>query len=103
MSNTMNSENSAPQAVRFQDAQALFNQGQHGTRGDAATIAEMAVSTFRHRMAGRRSAEDYGKTQRLLTTDEESILLWRCDILQRSGWPQTPEDVRIMALEIVQK
>ena len=99
----MNSENSAPQAVRFQDAQAMFNQGQFGTRGDAATIADMAVSTFRHHMAGRRSAEDYGKTRRLLTTEEESILLWRCEILQRSGWSQTPEDLRILALEIVQK
>ena len=48
-------------------------------------------------MAGRRSAEDYGKTRRLLTAEEESTLLWRCDILQRSGWSQTPEDVRILA------
>ena len=36
-------------------------------------------------------------------TAEESILLWRCDILQCSGWLQTPEDARILALEIVQK
>ena len=45
----------------------------------------------------------YGKTRRLLTPEEESILLWRCDILQCSGWLQAPEDVRILALEIVQK
>ena len=61
----MNSENPASQVVRFQDAQAMFNQGQVGTRGDAATIGEMPESTFNHRMAGRRSAEDYGKTRRL--------------------------------------
>ena len=61
----MNSENpeSAPQAVRFQDAQAMYNQGQLETKKDAAVIAEMTESTFRHRMAGRRSAEDYGKTR----------------------------------------
>ena len=54
-------------------------------------------------MAGRRSADDYGKTRRLLTAEEESILIWRCDVLQRSGWSQTLEDVRILALETVQK
>ena len=48
-------------------------------------------------------SEDYGKTRRLLTAEEESILLWRCEILQRSGWLQTPADVRALALEIVQK
>ena len=30
-------------------------------------------------------------------------MLWKCDILQRFGWLQTPKDVRILALEIVQK
>ena len=103
----MNSEISAPQAVHFQDAQAMFNQGQLRMRGDTATIVEMAVSTFWHHMAGWRSAEDYSKVRRLLTMEEESILLWRCDILQRSGWLvvwlQTPEDVWILALKIVQK
>ena len=44
-------------------------------RRDAAVIAEMAPSTFTHRMAGRRLAEDYGKTRRLLAVEEESILL----------------------------
>ena len=94
---------SAPPAVRFQDAQAMYNQGQLETKKDAAVIAEMTESTFRHRMAGQRSAEDFGKSRRLLTIEEESILLWRCDILQRAGWLQTPKDVRIMALEIIQK
>ena len=78
----------------------MFSQGQRG-RKDAAIIAEMAEPTFKHRIDGRRSAEDYGKTRRLLTAEEESILLWRYDILQRSGWLQTPEYVRILALEIV--
>ena len=54
-------------------------------------------------MAGRRLAEDYGKTRRLLTTKEESILLWGCDILQCAGWLQTPNDVRNLARGIVQK
>ena len=37
----------------------------------------------------------------LLTAGEESILLWRCDI--PTLWLQTAKDVRILALEIVQK
>ena len=99
----MDNENSVPQAVRFQDAQAMYNQGQLETKKAAAGVAEMKVSTFTHRTLGRRSAEDFGKTRRLLTAEEESILLWRCDILQRAGWLQTPKDVRILALEIAQK
>ena len=63
----------------------------------------MAPSTFTHRMAGRRSAEDYSKTRRLLTAEEESILLWRREILQCSGWLQTPADIRALALVILQK
>ena len=98
----MNSEISASQVVRFQDAQAMSSQKQLGMRGDAAAIAEMPVSTFRHRMAGRRSAEDYGKTRRLLTAEEESFCCGD-ETLQRSGWLQTPEDVRVLALEIVQR
>ena len=54
-------------------------------------------------MAGRQSAEDYSKTRRLLTAEEESILLGRCEILQCPGWLQTPAGVRSLALEIVQK
>ena len=93
MSNTTDIEN-----IRSQGAQATFIQGQLGTR-----IAEMPVSAFRHRMAGRRSAEAHAKTRRLLTAEEGSALPWRRDILQHSGRLQTPGDVRVMALEIVQR
>ena len=71
----MDNENSAHQAVRFQDAQAMYYQGPFGQRRDAAVIVEMAPSTFTHRMAGRQSAEDCGETRRLLTAEEESIFL----------------------------
>ena len=70
----------SPQAVRFQDAQAMYNQRRLETKRDAAAIAEMKESTFGYRMAGRRPAEDYAISQRRLTAEEESILLWRCDI-----------------------
>ena len=99
----MNSENSAHQTVRLQAAQAMYSQGQLRRRKDAAVIAEVAPSTFTHRIAGRRSAEDYGKTRQLLAVGEGSVLVWGCGVLQRSGWSQTPEDVRILALETVQK
>ena len=99
----MDNEDLAHRSVHFQDAQAMYHQGQFGQRRDAAVIAQMATSTFTHRMAGRQSAEDYGKIRRLLMTEEESILLWRCEILQCSSWLQTPADVRALALEIVQK
>ena len=93
----MDNEDLAHRSVRFQDAQAMCHQGQFGQRRDAAVIAQMARSTFTHRTAGRQLAEDYGKTQRILATEEESILLWRCEILQYSGWLQTPADVRALA------
>ena len=110
MSNTMNSENPqsesaarVPLAIRFQDAQAMYNQRQIKTKKDVAVIAEMKESTFRRRMAGRRSHEDYSIIQQHLTVEEESIVLWRCEILPRAGWLQTPKDARILALEILQK
>ena len=61
----MDNENSAHQAVRFQDAQAMYYQRPFGQRRDAAVIAEMAPSTFTRRMASQQSAEDYGKSRRL--------------------------------------
>ena len=99
----MDKEDLAHRSVRFQDAQAMYHQGQFSQRKDAAVIVQMAPSTFTHRMAGWQSAEDYGKTRRLLTTEEESILQWRCELLQYSGWLQTPANVRALALEIIQK
>ena len=94
----MNSENSAHQAVRFQDAQAMYYQGQLGRRKDAAVIAEMAPHIEWPVGDQRRTT---AKTRRLLTAEEESILIWRCDVLQCPGWSQAPEDVRILALETV--
>ena len=70
---------------------------------DAAVDAEVSRSTFTHRMAGRRSGEDYGKTPRLLIAEEVSILMWGCVVLKRPGWSQAPEDLWILAFEIVQK
>ena len=86
-SDTVSSGNfeSAEQAVRFQDAQDMYHQGQLARRRGAAIITEMALSISRHRMAGLTLAEGYGKTRRLLTAKEESILLWGCDTLQCSG------------------
>ena len=69
------SPESAEQAVRFQDAQDMYYQRQLVRRRGAAAIAEMALSTSRRRMAGLRSAEGYSKTRRLLTAEEELILL----------------------------
>ena len=70
---------------------------------DAAEITEMALSTYKHRIAGRRSAEDYGKTRRLLTAEEESILLWKCDITIVFRTAINPGGCTGLALEIVQK
>jgi hypothetical protein len=58
---------------------------------DAAACAEMKTSTFVHRSNGRRSAADYHKSRRLLTEEEEDVLVWRCEVLQRAGFAQTPK------------
>ena len=73
MSDKMNSKSPqlAPQVV--QDAQAMYNGERLEMKKDAAVIAEMAESTFRHRMAGQRSAEDYNQALRLLTAEEASV------------------------------
>ena len=42
----MNSDNSAHQAVRFQDAQAMYYQRPFGQRRDVAVIAEILAGLF---------------------------------------------------------
>jgi len=73
------------------------------TKKDAAVVAEMKVSTFKHRTWGRRSAAEYGKTRWLLLDGEEEVLIWRCEILQRGGFPQSIRDMTVTAEEILRK
>jgi len=86
-------EERLPESVRFQEALDMHNSGAISTHTDAATAAEMPRSTFLHRVHGRRSAEDYNKGYQLLNTAEEGILVWYCDILQKTGFPQSVKDV----------
>jgi len=92
-----------PESVRFQDAFGMYREGITSTKSGAAVVAEMKESTFVHLSLGRRAAEDYYKSQRLLKVEEEEILIWRCDILQRAGFPQSIKDVTKLAKEILQK
>jgi hypothetical protein len=92
-----------PEAIRFQDGLAMYLNGLVPSKGDAAVIAEMKRSTFVHRSLGRRSATDYGKSRRLLLEAEEKTLIWRCDLLQRAGFPQTVQDVRDLAQTLLRK
>jgi len=82
-----------PKSVRFQEALDMYNSGAIATHTDATTAAEMPRSTFLHRVHGRRSAEDYNKGRQLLNTAERGILVWYCDILQKTGFPQSVKDV----------
>lgn len=92
-----------PQSVRFQEAMEMYRSGRDPRKEDAAVVAEMRVSTFVHCSLGRRSAEDYSKSRRLLTAEEEEVIIWRCEILQRTGFPQTTQDVRRIAESVLQK
>jgi len=47
--------------------------------------------------------EDYHKSRRLLKEEEEEILIWYCDILQRTGFPQSVKDAIALAEKILQK
>jgi len=73
------------------------------TKSGAVVVAEMPRSTFVHRVQGRRSAEDYHKSCRLLKEEEEEIWIWYCDILQRTGFPQSLNDTIVLAKKILQK
>ena len=73
------------------------------TKNNAALVAEMKVSTFKHRTCGWLSAAEYGKTRRLLLDDKEVVLIWRCEILQCSGFPQSIRDITAIAEEILRK
>ena len=92
----MNSESptdTIPEPIRFQDAMQMYREHIVLRKKDAATCAEMKTSTFVHRSIGRRSATDFHKSRRLLTEEEEDVLVWRCEVLQRAGFAQTPKDI----------
>jgi hypothetical protein len=92
-----------PESVRFQDGLKMYREGLVPRKSDAAVVAEMRESTFVHRSLGRRSAKDFYKSRRLLKEEEEEILIWRCEILQRAGFRQSIRDVRDLAEKILQK
>jgi len=101
MSNT--NEETLPECVRFQEALDLYNSGVISTQTDAATAAEMPRPTFFHRVHGRRSAEEYNKGHQLLNSAEEGVLVWYCDILQRTGFPLSVKDFTVLAAKILRK
>lgn len=92
-----------PEPIRFLNAFEMYKDEIIPTKKDAAVVAEMKVSTFKHRTCGRRSAAEYGKSRRLLLDEEEEVLIWRCEILQRGGFPQSIGDVTAIAEEILRK
>lgn len=77
------SDGAVPECVRFQEALAMYRERIVPTKSDASVVAEMQPSTFVHRSLGRRSAEDFYKSRRLLSPEEEDIVMWRCEVLQR--------------------
>jgi len=97
------SNETIPECVRFQEALDMHREGVISTKRDAAVVAEMARSTFVHRAQGRRSAEDYHKSRQLLKAEEEEILIRYCDILRRTGFPQSVKDTIALAEEILRK
>jgi predicted HTH domain antitoxin len=50
-----------PEAVRVEWAKEALRTGEVSTKKAAARIAEMPESTFKHRLLGRRTREEYGK------------------------------------------
>jgi len=78
-----------PEPIRFLNAFKTYKDKIIPTKKNAALVAEMKVSTFKHRTCGRLSAAEYGKTRRLLLDDKEEVLIWRCEILQCGGFPQS--------------
>ena len=97
------SNETVPECVRFQEALEMHWEGIISTKSGAAVVAEMPRSTFVHRVQDRRSAEDYHKSRRLLKEEEEEILIWYCDIHQRTRFPQSVKDAIALATKIVRK
>ena len=94
---------SLPECVRFQEAFEMYREGIIPNKSGAAIVAEMKRTTFGYRTRGRRSAEDYHKSRRLLKEEEEQLLIWQCDILQRTGFPLSVKDVTSLAEMILRK
>jgi len=79
--------------VYVQTGNRSKNEGCNNGRRD-----EGVCSTFVYRTLGRRAVEYYHKARRI---KEEEILIWRYDILQRTGFPQSFKDVTILAEKIL--
>ena len=98
------------EAVRVQNAIEMYYESQRNLdkskamrKMDAAVIAELPVSTFNHRLAGRRSRAEASEASRRLTPREEELVIWRCDTLAKEGFPQPIKAVREIAQQILRK
>ena len=76
-----------PEAVRFAAAVKALEEGKVANKVEAARYAEMNYSTFKHRMQERRTVAQAARAQQKLTPEEETMVLWRCEILKRMGFP----------------
>ena len=108
MSNTQSTPMLSPvepsSTVRVRNViEMWYDSGGLVNKKDAAVIAELPATTFRHRLAGRPSREEASRARQRLTTTEEEIVIWRREVLARAGFPHPIKRVREMALLFLRK
>ena len=86
--------------TRFQIAREALEKGEVKNKKEAAALVPMNPSTFNHRFKGRKLAEQTWAEMRALSLQEEELLLHRCSILSKCGFPPCIWKVHEIAVEI---
>lgn len=90
-----------PDAVRTQLGLQMVEDGM--TKEKAAGLVDFKPTTFMHRIKGRVSKEEADHRKQLMTVEEERMLVDRCYLLGKMGFPPPVWRVRELALDILKK
>jgi predicted transcriptional regulator len=88
-----------PENIRVQVALHMVERGT--TKSEAAEMVEIAPTTFMHCVRGRPTAVEASHRRQTMTIEEEKMLVDRCYLLGKIGFPPPVWRVRELALEIL--
>lgn len=86
--------------TRFQRARKALENGEVKNKKEAAALVPMNPTTFNHHFKGRKLAEQRWAEMQALSPLEEDLLLRRCSLLSRCGFPPCIWKVHEIAVEI---
>ena len=86
--------------TRFQRAREALEHVEVKNKKEAAALVPMNPTTFNHHFSGRKLAEQTWTEMQALSPLEEDLLLSRCALLSRCGFPPCIWKVHDIAVEV---